>query len=102
MVGTSVPDVPYLDARRRQAHGPHAVREAEVKPVRVYRLLVIWPLGSDQPGWEPSGWEHDPHVPFVWPRVHDFLSRSGAEKRAELLRSYGCEVTVLRSKKVEW
>jgi hypothetical protein len=78
--------------------------------VYVWRLEVTYPAGSREPGWSPpgwvSGWEPDPDVGevevFRWPAVHDHLSRSGAETRAELLRRFGATVEVIRSQPVAW
>lgn len=71
----------------------------------VYRLDVTYPENTGA-GWEPDGWEDfiiDPDSPgFQWPRVHLYLSRSGAEKRATLLRSYGAEVVVVASEPIKW
>lgn len=75
----------------------------------VYRLDVIYPEGSDDPDWAPEGWVEwqAPYSPdedgsFFWPRVRPYLSRSGAEARAALLRKYGATVTVVQSNPVTW
>lgn len=78
--------------------------------VRVYRLDITYPEGSQELGWEPPGWtvtgpngyfdEDDPE--FRWPAEHLFLSRSGANKRAALLRGYGATVTLVPSLPLEW
>lgn len=81
----------------------------------VYRLDVTYPPGSDEYGWAPEGWDDAPEnqemepdtgawgpAPFHWPAVRRYQSRGGAERRAELLRSYGATVTVVRSNPVTW
>jgi hypothetical protein len=83
--------------------------------MRVYRLQVAYPEGSHDehglpvPGWQPPGWvptfgyaHDDGPEPFGWPRVRAYLSRGGADKRADLLRSFGATVEVEASKPVEW
>lgn len=79
--------------------------------VYVYRLDITYPEGSDDLGWEPEGkwWEHQrsgyppgPDVEFHWPAEHLYLSSSGANKRAVMLRAWGATVTVMRSKPVEF
>lgn len=37
-----------------------------------------------------------------WPRERAFLSYSSAERRASNLRQCGCQVTIIRSKPIEW
>lgn len=75
---------------------------------RVYRLVVEVPEESWEPGWMPEGWGHQPWTPeeerttFQWPRTRDYLSRSGAEKRADLFRKYGATVRVVASAPVEF
>lgn len=77
----------------------------------VYRLDIVYPPASDAEDWAPEGWSfeaQDPDtgawdpVPFGWPSERLFLSRSGAQHRADLLRGYGCTVTIHRSLPVEW
>lgn len=84
--------------------------------VHVYRIDVEYPPGSRYPEegwreWEPEGWEPDfredevgglSEVPFQWPNVRLYLSKSGAEARASLLRKYGAKATVVRSLPVVW
>jgi len=78
--------------------------------VYVYRLLIQYPEGSDQPGWQPAAWSQLartgrwwsyvlPKRParFRWPRERMWLSSSAAYHRAYLLRVLGCSVTVQRS-----
>ncbi len=89
-------------------------REPKPAVIRVYRLRVARPEGSEAPGWEPEGWSEicvargwtsdvDPgEVPFTWPRRLTYLSAAGAEERAKLLREYGATVVVERSLPVEW
>lgn len=57
------------------------------RPTYVYRLKVETPEGVPR-GWIPA-------------RRH-FMSRSGAEDRARLLRSWGATVTIERSEPVTW
>lgn len=69
-----------------------------------YRLHVTYPEGVD---WRnpPEAWERDygdPNTSFDWPRVHPYLSRSGAKARADLLTKYGCTVTIERSDPITW
>jgi hypothetical protein len=88
-------------------------------PVRVYRIDIIYPEGSGEPGWYPALWT-DPEwlktltskgrreikamlrKPFKWPHERLFLSRSGAGNRAMLLRVYGAEAEVHSSDPVTW
>jgi len=71
----------------------------------VYRLHVTYPEGIDwrnpPENWvEPEGsWGE---VAFHWPKVRHYLSAHAANRRAELLRHYGCVVTIERSRPVEW
>jgi hypothetical protein len=75
--------------------------------IYVYRLDVTLPEEAADPLWEPASWqpEWDPNPEsdqsFRWPR-HDrlWLSRSGAKGRADLLRSYGAKVEIVRSREV--
>jgi hypothetical protein len=84
---------------------------------RVYRLEILYPDGSQRPGWRPRCWGKDEYLyrhssrkqrrelskkQFRWPRERMFLSSSGAYSRAGLLRWYGAEVAVLRSEPVSW
>jgi hypothetical protein len=79
----------------------------------VYRLDVTYPEGSHDDDWAPEGWEPEPVMeaetgawyepPFRWPAVGRlYLSRSAASRRADLLRSYGARVEVVRSEPVRW
>jgi hypothetical protein len=93
------------------------------RPACVYRLLITYPEGSLESGWEPACWKNETRPDardlltsrrarkyrkwqrdrtFRWPRNHNFLSSSGAYDRAALLRSYGAVVEVQRSFPVEW
>lgn len=83
------------------------------RPVHVFRLDVTYPEGSRGPGWEPPGWvdyvvTNGPdggaleNAEFRWPAERMFLSRSGANQRAKLLRGYGAKVTLVPSLPVEW
>jgi hypothetical protein len=90
---------------------------------RVYRLDIDYPEGSRDitpgdtaAGWQPAEWDAavgpfaaywaheedrgDP--PFRWPSERLFLSRSGAARRAALLRLCGCTVGVVASYPVAW
>jgi hypothetical protein len=78
--------------------------------VFVYRLLVEYPEGVD---WQnpPDAWTPDTfydsdgtpeETTFSWPRERCYLSRGAAEKRANLLRSYGCTVRMLRAEAGPW
>jgi len=79
--------------------------------VFVYRLDITYPEGSTEWGWEPEGewWKElsggqgpGPDETFSWPQEHLYLSRSGASKRADLLRKWGATVRVEKSRPVEW
>lgn len=87
-----------------------------MRPVRVYRLMVIYPEGSHEKGWRPACWS-DPRFlatlpraerralarrEFRWPRERRFMSSSSAYGRANLLTWYGAEVTVEASDPVTW
>lgn len=70
------------------------------RPVYVYRLEVEHPEG-DAPipaSWadQPDSWSWTPQ----WPAARRYLSQSGAETRARLLRSMGCTVKIVRSQRV--
>jgi hypothetical protein len=54
------------------------------RPLYAYRLIVEYPPG------------------VVWPQTRRYLSLSGAKKRADLLRRYGCVVGIQRSERIEW
>jgi hypothetical protein len=85
------------------------------RPVHVYRLNVLYPPGSGEPGWVPEAW---PQVlaavkdrkrrnalrkrGFRWPRNHLYLSASGAYSRALMLTWLGASVEVQRSEEVTW
>lgn len=82
----------------------------------VYQLDVVYPEGSHEKDWRPELWSNPKFLAtltrkerrelakreFRWPRVHLYLSSSGAYQRAWLLRSFGAEVEVLASRPVEW
>jgi hypothetical protein len=93
------------------------------RTVHVWHLIVMYPEGSDVPGWQPACWaaEAAPDARdlltsrrarryrrwqqsrvFAWPRERMFLSSSSAYERAALLRRYGAEVAIERSLAVEW
>jgi hypothetical protein len=88
-------------------------------PVRVYRIDIIYPEGSGEPGWYPPRWTDREFLktltgdqrreikallrkPFQWPHERLFLSSSGAHNRMWLLRFYGAEAEVLSSDPVTW
>lgn len=80
----------------------------------VFRLDIIYPEGSREPGWQPDSWEsflrslpplqrrRVRKAGFRWPRERMFLSSSSAYDRACLLRAFGADVQVLRSDPVTW
>lgn len=78
-------------------------------PVYVYRLVVEYPegVGPDNPPkkWEPmvvDTIDGPERQVFSWPtRIH-YMSRAGANERADLLRRWGCTVTIKRSNPVTW
>lgn len=87
-----------------------------MRPVRVYRLVITYPEGSQVLGWRPACWS-DPEflrtlsrkarrelrgTVFCWPTERQFLSSSGAQGRASLLRWYGAGVEVYASDPVTW
>lgn len=67
-------------------------------------------IGGPVEGWAPAGWKPDGHyaemlgtTDFVWPTTNkEYKSRSTANKRANLLRSYGAECVVQRSSLIIW
>jgi hypothetical protein len=72
-------------------------------------LRVEYPegIGPDNPpkGWVPLVYDHPEGQDiqtFHWPERKHYLSRSGAEGRASILRDYGCTVTIERSEPVAW
>ena len=83
---------------------------------RVYKLDIVYPEGSHEPGWRPACWSDPEYLrtmdrklrrelerrEFKWPRERLFLSSSGAYGRAGLLRWYGAEVEVFASEPVTW
>lgn len=77
---------------------------------RVYRLVVEYPPGSLDRGWEPRGWEPEPgpYIPeqegpeFRWPANRLCLTPATARRRADLFRRYGATVTVEVSDPVTW
>lgn len=83
--------------------------------VRVYRLEVTIPEGSEKRGWQPEGWEEEfggivatdsdgapEYRTFSWPQRRLYLSPSSARKRAELLRRWGATVEISRSEPVRF
>jgi len=95
-------------------------RTTAVKEVtRVWRLDIIYPEGSREPGWHPACWDDPGYLAslprrlrktlrrwkragFRWPREREFLSSSAAYDRAALLRAWGADVLVQRSDPVTW
>lgn len=86
-----------------------------MRAVRVFKLDVTYPPGSLDLGWEPEGWAGVDYqvahgddagswetTVFQWPAERHFLSASGAETRAALLRGWGADVTVRPSLPVQW
>lgn len=85
-----------------------------MKQVRVYRLLVVYPEGSDKPGWTPACWnmllaDMPPKLRrsarargFRWPRERMFLSAGAASHRAFLLQWFGAQAEVQASEPVTW
>ena len=86
------------------------------RPIHVYRLVIIYPEGSQAPGWRPALWS-DPEflarlsrrsrralarTTFTWPAERMFLSSSSAWNRAGKLLMYGAQVEVQASKTVTW
>ena len=65
-----------------------------------------WPNGEKAPTYVDTDWDTgaktDVQEEFRWPTRRVFLSRSGADHRASILRGFGAIVTVVRSKAVEW
>jgi hypothetical protein len=79
------------------------------RPRYAYVLDVTYPEGSFTFGWAPEDWvapyqfgPNDELDGFRWPSLRPYFSLSGATKRANLLRKYGAEVTVIRSLPMEW
>lgn len=81
------------------------------RPVRVWRLNVTLPEGSEKPGWQPEGWvadvsdwgvEGEYERPFIWPRRRNYLSVKGAKVMARILREYGATVQIEESEPVTW
>jgi len=83
--------------------------------VRVYKLEIEYPPGSDAPGWAPACWpeflagikdrarrREAARRGFRWPREHLYLSASGAYSRAALLTWFGATVYVDASSPVTW
>lgn len=89
------------------------------RPVFVYRVEIVaypprshWSLPDYDPHWQPPGWEPEmvdngpeeaPSLQgFLWPARRHYFDATGANERAERLRSYGAEVEVHRSLPVRW
>jgi len=81
---------------------------------RCWRLVISYPAGSQEPGWEPPGWDRyatasagapPPEwdgADFRWPRERVFLSERGARWRRTLLEGWGATVRIQRSDPVTW
>lgn len=50
----------------------------------------------------PYNGDPDAYDEFRWPQARRYLSYSGARKRADLLRRYGCVVGIQRSEPIIW
>lgn len=80
------------------------------RPTFVYRLDVTLPEGAHAWDFAPENWQApewsgnpDEDSSFRWPRYDRvYLSASGARTRADLLRSYGAKVEIVRSQEVKW
>lgn len=76
------------------------------RKVYVYRLVVEYPPGSLEWGWEPPGWDRRRllvgKVPFRWPVNRLCFTSATAKRRAGLFRKYGADVTIERSAPVTW
>jgi hypothetical protein len=72
------------------------------RPLYAYRLIVEYPEGEEPPKLWQEEFADEPHVMFSWPQTRRYLSYSGAKKRADLLRRYGCVVGIQRSERIEW
>lgn len=78
------------------------VKHFPKKRVYVYKVCVVrWPSCRDDPEWLPDDWDNDWGL-FKWPRMRVFLSITSAEKLANRLQRYGCDVEVVRSERVRW
>lgn len=100
-----------LDAAIRDREERKSRRVAQPAPVFVFWLTYTKPEGSDVPGWEPEGWrvsavarfgERGREPVFTWTKRKYFTKQSTADRLANRLRGYGCEVTVARSNRVTW
>jgi hypothetical protein len=78
------------------------------RQLRIHRLVVTYPEGSLEPGWEPKGWEPRYTGPegdedtFTWPPRHHYLSRTAAERRQRLLEGWGATVIIETSEPITW
>jgi len=85
------------------------------RAVYVYRLVISYPPGSQEPGWKPACWDallrdvKDKRERaavrkrgFRWPRERKFMSASAAYRRSLLLQWFGATVDVQRSEPVTW
>ncbi len=75
---------------------------AKPRPLYAYRLEVEYPAGDEPPTLWQEEYADEPHVVFQWPQTRRYLSYSGARKRADLLRRYGCVVGIQRSEPITW
>lgn len=76
------------------------------RPLFAYRLRVQYPEGVNHmhppEAWKSRQTAEDEWETFQWPRVRSYISYSGAKRRADLLTSYGCVVTIERSLPITW
>lgn len=72
------------------------------RPLYAYRLIVEYPEGEAPPQLWLDEYGDEPLASFQWPQARRYLSYSGAKKRADLLRRYGCVVGIQRSERIEW
>jgi len=84
------------------------------RPVHVWRLLITYPAGSQEPGFRPYCWgnllaEMDwrqrikaRRRGFRWPPERTWLSESPAEYRAWWLTRCGATVVLQKSAAVQW
>ena len=95
--------------------------------MKLYKVnITSYPMGAllddprnveysiDNPDWTPAGWLEDGlaraewikrhgDTRFFWPSTKRlYQSRSGAEARAALIRSYGATVDVIESDEIVW
>ena len=74
----------------------------KARPLYAYRLLVEYPDITEPPKCWEEMYMDEPNAVFQWPRVKTYLSLTGVRKRADMLRRYGCVVTIERSEPITW